>query len=50
MKQDKDFELISSEIGYFVKPRTSPRKAIAEAIIGALVIVAFVALLIWITG
>jgi choline-glycine betaine transporter len=41
-----DTELISSEIGYF-KPRISRRREIVEAIIGALAIAAFVAVMIW---
>ena len=41
-----DTELIAHEIGYFIRPRNK-RRELAEAVIGGLAIVAFIAFLIW---
>lgn len=40
-------ELIASEIGYFIRPKQSKVREWGEAIIGALLIAGFTALLIW---
>ncbi|HKF48296.1 MAG TPA: hypothetical protein VKB38_13120 [Terracidiphilus sp.] len=43
-------ELIASEIGHFIRPKQSKWKDWGEAIIGAFVIVAFTALLLWLAS
>ena len=43
---EMEHELISSEVGYFIRPRNK-QKEIVQAILGALAIVAFVAVMIW---
>lgn len=43
-------ELISSEIGYFVRPKRSKWKTLAEDIAAALAIAAFTALLLWLAS
>lgn len=42
----EDIDLISSEITY-LKPRISKARAFAEAVIGALAIIAFVSFMLW---
>jgi hypothetical protein len=43
-------ELISSEIGYFVRPKQSRWKTLAEDIVAAAAIVGIVLLLLWLAS
>jgi hypothetical protein len=43
-------ELIASEIGYFIRPKQSKWKTLAQDIAAALAIVAFTALLLWLAS
>jgi hypothetical protein len=45
-----DTELVSGEIGYFVRPRQSKWKTLAEDVAAAAVIVGFVLLLLWLAS
>jgi hypothetical protein len=42
--------MIASEIGYFIRPKQSKWKALAQDIACALAIVAFVSLLLWLAS
>jgi hypothetical protein len=43
-------ELISSEIGYFVRPRQSRWKTLVEDLVAAAAIISFVLLLLWLAS
>jgi hypothetical protein len=43
-------ELIASEVGYFIRPKQSKWKMIAQGIVAALAIVGLVSLLLWLIG
>jgi hypothetical protein len=43
-------ELIASEVGYFIRPKQSKWKTIAQGAVVALAIVAIVSLLLWLAS
>lgn len=50
MKYNIETDLVSSEIGYFVRPRQSKWKTLMQDIAVMLAIAAFVALLLWLAS